>query len=404
MSNRRWWIAALLFLSTLLNYFDRQILALVSPVLRVQFSLTAVEYSHLLNAFLLGYTSMQFIAGWIVDRIGARRGLMLAMLWWSVAGAAAATSHNPRQLGLFLFLMGVGEAANWPTAVKAIREWFPPERRATAVGFFNAGSATGAIIAPVVIANLTLHYSWRAAFLVCGILGLLWIVPWRFVYTRSPLLTEVTAGRAIPHFAFLKDRRAWGIIMARFFADSIWFFYIFWLPDYLTHVQSLSLREIGATAWIPFLAAGLGNFAGGAASSYLIRKHHSVVSSRLIVMGVSAFVMTFGAAIQFCHSPLLAIAFISVIVFAYSAWASNILTLPGDIFPSSMVATVVGASGSLAGIGGMLTTFIAGRVIDRYSYDPVFWGLACLPILALACSLLTYRPHSQSTSISILQT
>jgi ACS family hexuronate transporter-like MFS transporter len=396
MSRRRWWIAGLLFLSTLLNYFDRQILALVSPVLRVDFSLTAIQYSHLLNAFLFGYTSMQFLAGWLVDRLGARRGLLLAMLWWSAAGAAAAATRNPHQLACCLFLMGVGEAANWPTAVKAIQEWFPPDKRGVAVGFFNAGSSAGAVLAPFIVTRLTAHYSWRTAFLACGLLGLLWIGPWWLAYRRPPLQSELRR-KIEGGLDFLRDLRAWGIILARFFADSIWFFYVFWLPDYLSHVQSLSLRAIGATAWIPFLAAGIGNFAGGAASGYLIRRQHAVVPSRLMVMAGSAFVMALGAAIRYCHSPALAIGLISVTVFAYSAWAANVLTLPSDIFPSARVATVAGAAGTAAGVGGMLTTWLAGRVIDRYSYGPVFIGLGCLPLLALASSLLAASTAGSET-------
>jgi len=302
--------------------------------------------------------------------------------------------------------MGVGEAANWPTAIKAIQEWFPPARRAVAVGFFNAGSSAGAVLAPFVVSRLTLHYSWRAAFVACGALGLLWIGPWWIVYRRppgGPVLEPVLRRKISGGFEFLRNRQAWGIILARFFADSIWYFYVFWLPDYLSHVQSLSLRAIGATAWIPFLAAGIGNFAGGAASGFLIRMWRDVVSSRLTVMAVSALVMMFGAGVRNCHSPLLAIGSISVIVFAYSAWAANVLTLPSDIFPPAMVATVAGASGTAAGLGGIVTTYLAGRVIDRYSYGPVFIGLGCLPILAFAFSLLamgtvksTERIHSSA--------
>jgi ACS family hexuronate transporter-like MFS transporter len=216
---------------------------------------------------------------------------------------------------------------------------------------------------------------------------LLWIGPWWIIY-RKPPGEHMQERKPSGGFGFFYKRQAWGIILARFFADSIWYFYVFWLPDYLSHVQSLSLRAIGATAWIPFLAAGIGNFAGGAASGYLIRVRCNVVRSRLTVMGASALVMTFGAGIRYCHIPILAIALISVIVFAYSAWAANVLTLPSDVFPPAMVATVAGASGTAAGLGGMMTTYLAGRVIDRYSYAPVFIGLGCLPIFAFACSLL----------------
>jgi MFS transporter, ACS family, hexuronate transporter len=389
--SRPWRIATLLFFATLLNYFDRQILSLVSPVLRVQFLLSAVQYSHLLNSFLLGYTLLQLMAGLVVDRIGARTSMILAMLWWSTAGAAAAFARTPNELALCLFLMGVGESANWPTAVKAVQQWFPPEKRAVAVGFFNSGSSVGAILAPFVVTRLTLHYSWRAAFIACGVLGLLWVVPWRMVYQYVPQ-SELDAGPQRERgLNFLRDSRAWGVIGARFFADSIWFFYIFWLPDYLTHVQHLSLAAVGSLAWIPFAAAGLGNFVGGAASGKLVKKGSSPARARIIIMGISAAIMVCGAAIRLCHHPGLALALISTVVFAYSAWAANVLTLPSDLFSASRVAAVVGTSGTVAGLGGILTTHIAGLVIDRFSYGPVFIGLGCLPVLAFLCSLLAGR-------------
>lgn len=388
MVRRRWVIAGLLFTATLLNYLDRQVLALVSPVLRVNFSLSAAEYARLLNAFLLGYTVMQVLTGWIVDLLGARKGLLVAMVWWSLAGAAAAAAGSPFELAICLCLMGAGEAANWPTAVKAIREWFPPATRAIAVGFFNAGSSTGAVLAPLIVTALTIHFSWRIAFLFCGLLGLFWIFPWRSAYVQPPFDEESSEAQSPRRLGFLLDKRAWGVILARFFGDSIWYFYIFWLPDYLSHALSLSLSAIGAVAWIPFLAAGLGNFAGGWASGALVSRRCGVSRSRLIVMGASAAVMAAGVSIHWLHTESLVITAISVVVFAYSAWAANVLTLPSDIFPASHVATITGAAGTMGGLGGMLTMWLTGRVVDHFSYGPVFVGLACLPLLAFGCSLL----------------
>jgi ACS family hexuronate transporter-like MFS transporter len=394
--DRSWRIAWLLFLATLLNYLDRQVLSLVSPVLRVQFNLNAAQYSHLLSAFLFGYTAMQVFAGWIVDRTGARLGLVLAMLWWSGAAFLSAFVKSPGQLTVCLFLMGMGEAANWPTAVKTVREWFPPERRAMAVGLFNAGSSTGAILAPLLVATLTTHYSWRAAFAFCGMLGLLWIVPWRATYTSVPLASSVTQYDRAGIAGLLRDPRVWGVLLARLFGDSIWFFYIFWLPDYLTSVYSFSLRQIGNIAWIPFAAAALGNFAGGAASGRLIQKHWPPPRARVSVMLMSALVMSLGVLVRYTAKPGTAVTVISIVVFAYSSWAANVLTLPSDLFPRDVVATIVGASGTLAGIGGILSTLLVGQVVDRYSYGPVFWGLALLPLCAMTCSLLTLKRTSSS--------
>ncbi len=389
MSRRAWIIAVLLFAATLLNYLDRQVLSLVSPVLRREFSLSATQYARLLDAFLLGYTAMQVVAGWVVDRLGARTGLLLAMIWWSLAGASAASARNPLELGICLCLMGAGEAANWPTAVKAIREWFPPASRAIAVGFFNAGSSAGAVLAPLIVTALTIRFSWRMAFLVCGGLGLLWIIPWKRAYRQPPVDAPALVAQSERSGHLLRDVRAWGVILARFFGDSIWFFYIFWLPDYCSHVLKLSLAAIGAVAWIPFLAAGIGNFAGGWMSGHFVRRQSGVVRSRLLVMGGSAVVMAAGAGVRWVRTESLAIAIISVVVFAYSAWAANVLTLPSDIFPGNQVATITGTAGTLAGLGGMVTMWLTGRVVDHYSYGPVFLGLGCLPLLAFGFSLLS---------------
>ncbi len=400
MSSRRWWIALLLFVATLLNYLDRQVLSLVTPVLRKELSLTATGYSHILTAFLFGYTFSQLFVGTVIDRIGPRRSLIIAMIWWSAAGIAASTSRNILQLGLFLFLMGTGEAASWPSSVKAIQEWFPAKQRAVAVGFFNSGSSAGAVLAPLVVAALTIRYSWKVAFAVCGCLGFFWLIPWLLLYPSSgvrrvPNAPEITRRPHSSFAALFRDRRTWGVMLARFFCDSIWLFYIFWLPDYLSRVRHFSLSRIGASAWIPFLAAGIGNIVGGILSGVLVRKGFPAARARIFVMAGSAVAMTTGVGVWFCGSPFLALALISFVVFAYSCWASNVLTVPADIFDQSAVATTVGFSGTAGGVGGMLTMLLAGHIIDHYSYLPVFVGLALLPICASACSFLILSPAKQ---------
>lgn len=403
---QRWAIATLLFAATLLNYLDRQVLALVSPVLRHDLGLTATGYSYIVMAFLLGYTATQLFAGRVIDRIGPRLSLLIAMLWWSAAGIAAAMAHSVTQLGATLLLMGVGEAANWPASVKAIQECFPLQQRAVAVGYFNSGSAVGAVLAPLVVTNLVLRYSWRTAFIVCGVIGFLWVIPWLFLYPTRTNSTqdkpnEVMPPQRTPLAQLAGDVRMWGIVLARFFGDSIWFFYIFWLPDYLSQVRGFSLKIIGLTAWIPFFAAGLGNVAGGSISGVLIRKGIPAANARLQVMLVSAAIMAMGAGIWYCKSPAWAIALISFVVFAYSSWAANILTLHSDLFAADAVATTVGFSGAAAGLGGILTTLLLGRVIDHYSYEPVFVVLGLLPICAGTCALLTATRSNNLSSTRI---
>lgn len=389
----RWGIAALLFAATLLNYLDREVLSIISPVLRAQFGLSAVGYSHLLTAFLLGYTLFQPITGKFADLVGARRGLAIAMIWWSGAAMLAATARSTRQLGLILFLMGAGESANWPASVKMIQEWFVPSERGIATGIFNCGSSAGAVMAPAVITVLTLHYSWRIAFLVSGAIGLIWIVPWLLVYKQNTLSREQARQRedqsTIGWIQVLRSRNTVALMGARFFADPVWIFFVFWLPDYLNRSRRFSLAQIGASAWLPFFTAMLGNLAGGYLSGFLIQKGFGPRSARVRIMSVAAAVMLSGCSIAFISSPMEALLVVSVVTFAYSCWAANVLTLPSDLFPKEQIATVVGLSGMAAGAGGILVMLLVGFLVDHFSYMPALILIGCLPLVALSFVLIT---------------
>lgn len=396
MRERKWWIVGLLFAATLLNYVDRQVLSLVNPVLRKELSLTATGYSHVLTSFLFGYTLGQLLVGRVIDRLGARLSLMLAMLWWSASGMLASTSRTSVALGTFLFLMGLGESGGWPASVKAIQQWFSSTERAFAVGVFNSGSSVGAILAPLLISAITLRYSWQAAFLVCGAFGFFWIAPWLVTYPRhvrrEAIVSDEEEQNRPPIADLLRNRRLYGVLGGRFFCDSIWYFYIFWLPDFLTRVSGLSLRRVGYLAWIPFVAAALGNLVGGALSGILAKRGGAPENARLKVMAGAALAMSTGIGVWFVHDPLKSIALISFVVFSYSCWASNILTLPSDLFPAGAVATVTGFGGMAAGVGGMLMTLISGWIVDHYSYYAVFVILAVLPLFASGASFLCWRP------------
>jgi ACS family hexuronate transporter-like MFS transporter len=391
-SRLRWGIAGLLFAATFLNYLDREVLSVVSPVLRKQFQLSATDYSHLLAAFLLGYTVLQPFAGRFADRVGARRGLMAAMLWWSSAAILAALVRSTWQLGFFLFLLGGGESANWPISVKTIQEWFVPRERGIAIGFFNCGSSAGAIAAPIVIAALTLRYSWRISFIVSGALGIVWIVPWLALFRRERV--ERNASEIVPAppqswLRILCMRNTIALMGARFFADPLWIFFVFWLPDYLNRSRHFSLARIGATAWLPFLTAGLGNLVGGHVSGTLIRRGIPARSARLWVMSFASIAMLFGCTVSFISDPLMALYIISIVTFAYSCWAANVLTLPSDLFPTEQIATVVGFSGMAAGGGSILVMLLVGILVDHISYVPALIGISCLPLLALFFGFMT---------------
>jgi len=411
MKHMRWWVAGLLFLATLINYVDRQTLSVLAPVLRDQFHMTNTDYSRVLFGFLLAYMIMQSGSGRIMDWLGTRAGFAIAITWWSVAAMLHATAASALSLGLFRFLLGMGEAANWPGGVKAISEWFPAKERAFAVGFFNSGSTVGATIAPPLVMWIALKWGWQQAFLLTGALGFLWLALWLAVYrpaakhpwVRPEELAHIQAGQVVagPSEPALRwrdlfgYRQVWGLVLGRMFADPVWWFYVFWLPEYLKRDRDFSLAMIGLFAWIPFLGADLGNFAGGWLSGFLIRRGWPVVRARKAVMFGFAVVMMAGIPAVLVDNAMVSVALITTATFAYASWAANILTLPADLFPPRVVASVSGLSGTGAALGGMIFTLIIGAVVDRFSYVPVFVAAGLMPMVAISFIMWAVVPQRQ---------
>lgn len=402
----RWWIAGLLLAATVINYLDRQTLSVLAPLLRDLFGMSNTDYSRIVFAFMLAYTFMQSGSGRILDWLGTRRGFSLTILWWSVAAMLHAAAGSALHFGACRFLLGLGEAGNWPGGVKAVSEWFPARERAFAIGLFNSGSCLGAVVAPPLVTWIALTWGWRAAFLLTGALGFLWLIAWRAIYRPArehPWVTsqerahifsdagaaENLADRKFRWIDLLRYRQAWGLVLARMLADPVWWFYVFWLPEYLRREREFSLAMIGYFAWIPFLTADAGNFVGGGLSSWLVKRGWPVLKARKVVMFGSAAVMVVGLPAVLASSPVAAVALISVATLAYSSWAANVLTLPADLFPRSIVASVSGLSGTGAGIGGMTFMLVVGVVVDRFSYVPVFTAAALMPLAAAIIILLS---------------
>ncbi|HZP02348.1 MAG TPA: MFS transporter [Terriglobia bacterium] len=413
VNNLRWWIGGLLFLATAINYIDRQTLSVLAPLLREKFGMSNTDYSAVLTAFMLSYTVMQSGFGRIMDRLGTKRGFSLAIAWWSVAAVLHALANSARQFGFCRLLLGAGEAGNWPGGVKAVAEWFPAKSRALAIGFFNSGSSLGAVTAPPAVAWITLEWGWRAAFVFTGLLGFLWLAAWVTVYHQprshpriSPaelrLIQESQSTRPDSVSSALAPgerwltlfghRQVWGLVLSRLLADPVWWFYVFWLPEYLTRERHFNLQMIGYFCWIPFLTGGVGNFAGGWLSGHLIRRGRPVLASRGIVMFLSAAIMVAGIPAVLTRDSFLSLALISVATFAYSCWAVNILTLPADLFPSARVASVSGLSGTGGAAGGMAFTLLIGYVLDRFSYLPVFVAAGLMPLMAASIIIWGIRP------------
>lgn len=389
---RRWVYIGLAFLATVINYLDRQTLSVAAPVLRHELGFGDIEYSRIVSAFMLAYTVMNGVSGPLIDRIGTRRGYGLCMLWWSAAGALHALVRTPLQLGLCRFLLGMGEAGNWPAAVKVVSEWFPVPERALASGIFNSGSAVGAVIAPPLVAWLILRAGWQAAFWVVGATGFVWFVIWMAVYRTPP---EACAGATLPAppvLGLLRQRFVWSLTVSKVFFDPVWYFYIFWFPQYLSSAHGFSLAQIGAVAWIPFLTADLGNLAGGAFSALLMRRGMSVMASRRAAFLLFPLMMTAAIPAVMVSSPALAVACVSMATFGYTGCLANMLALPADRYPRNTLASIWGLASLGSGSGGMVFSLVTGWVVARFSYTPVFVGFGLMPLLAAALLLAVVCP------------
>jgi len=406
--NLRWYVLTLLFLATVINYVDRQALSIAIPVIRDEYHLTNEHYSWIVFAFLVAYTIMQVVSGKVIDWVGTRKGMAIFLSWWSVAAVLHGLVGSALGLGICRFLLGMGEAGNWPGAVKAVAEWFPPRERALAVGLFNSGSSIGAVLAPPVLAWTIVRFGWRTGFVGTGALGLLWLIAWFSLYQvpeKHPRLSrrelaiiqngvsvEPRANPPVRWASLFRHRAVWALMAARALSDPVWWFYVFWLPEYLKRQRSFSLSMIGMLAWIPFFTAGIGGFFGGGLSSYLIRRGWSLGRARKSVLLASAGGMLAGIPAALTGSASWSLVFISVATFFYSSWAAMVITLPTDIFPKQVVASVYGIAGTAAGLGGMGFTLITGKVVDRFSYLPVFVAAGVLPVVAAAVLVTLIGP------------
>jgi len=380
----RWLMIALVFLATVINYLDRQTLSVLAPVLQDEFHMSATEYSRIVFAFMLAYTIMNGLSGPIIDRVGTKVGYALTIAWWSGAEVLHALSRGVVSLGIFRFLLGMGEAGNWPAAVRVVAEWFPAEERALASGIFNSGSSIGALIAPPLVAWIVLRMGWPQAFLIVGLTGFVWLAAWSMIY-RTPAKTESSAsGKQVPMRALLGSRFLWQFTASKVLSDPVWYFYIFWFPQYLKTARGFTLLQIGKTAWIPFLAADVGNLFGGAFSLFLLRRGQaSFAAHRLAVILFSAL-MTAAIPAVLVGSPALAIALVAIAAFGYTASLANMLAIPADAFPKNAVASVWGFASMGAGFGGMLFSLITGPLVDHYSFTPAFMLFGIIPLFAAA--------------------
>ncbi|HEV2500118.1 MAG TPA: MFS transporter [Terriglobia bacterium] len=411
----RWWIVWTLFCSTVINYVNRQTLSVLAPVVMRAFHMTHEDYSYVISAFQLSYAIMWLVGGVIIDLIGTRLGLTLAMIWWSVSSMLHALASSMFSLAVFRFMLGIGEGFNWPGASKAVAEWFPAQERGLGVAIFDSGSSIGAVIAPPFVAGIAFAFGWRYAFVASGLLGFLWLFLWLRVYhpfDRHPRLSVeerqwVEERRGAPSasplkgarrwLGLLKERNTWGIVIGRSLTDPVWWFYVFWLPVYLSEARGFSLKAIGAFAWIPFLAADLGNFTGGFLTGWLIKRGMPVIRSRKWVCVLSSAPMIAGIPAAMTHSAYSALALISLATWGYASWSTMGLTFPSDLFAQDVVASVTGLSGLGAGLVSTLFTLAIGFIVDKFSYFPAFVAAGTVPLLATLVVLVLIKSDPVAT-------
>jgi MFS transporter, ACS family, hexuronate transporter len=440
----RWWIVGLVFLATLINYIDRLTISVLAPVITKDLGLSNTQFGGIVTWFLLAYTISQGLSGKLYDRIGTRLGFVISITIWSVAAIAHAFARGLGSLSLFRFVLGLGEAGNWPGAAKTVAEWFPIRQRALGMAIFNSGAAIGSIVAPPLIVWLQLSYGWQTTFIVTGSLGFVWLALWllfyqspyqhrwitpdelrlieegkeerrgdgetgrfgdgetgrrgeREIFSHSPHL-PVAPSPSHPVSAtarwrdLLQYRQVWAIVLARFLTDPVWWLYITWLPKYLADARGFSLTKIGLFAWVPYVAADAGSLSGGWLSGHLIKRGWSVDRARKTVIALAALLMPAGILAAFVSNPFVALALIGVVLFGFQVWINNVQTLPSDFFPDRAVASVAGLGGTGAGIGSMIFILTTGWVVDHFSYVPILIAAGLLaPIGTLVLFALCGR-------------
>jgi MFS transporter, ACS family, hexuronate transporter len=384
----RWRVAILVSVAIAISYLDRQTLPVAVQAISKDIPLSNGQFSALQSAFLFSYALMYAGGGKLVDLLGAERGFMVIMLFWSLACASHALAASFAMLLTSRFLLGVGEGGGFPAATRAVAEWFPAKERATAMGIINAGTAVGAVAAPPLIAAVLGYSNWRWIFVLTGGLGILWVVWWRFSYASTPVpvssFTEPTAesAAALPWIHLFRIRETWGLVTAKFLSDAAWFFYLFWLPKYLYDARGFDVKAVGTFAWMPSAAAGVGCLLGGAFSSYLVRKNFSLGVARKLALGLSAAVMPFIILVP--HVPVSwAIALFCLAYFGQQSWSTLVMVLPTDLFPQNVVGSVAGLVGFGGAMGGIAFGEVVGYLLDHgFGYSVVFRIAGTLHIAA----------------------
>lgn len=393
----RWRICALLFASTTINYVDRQVFGVLAPELQKTVGWSEVEYGYIVTSFQAAYAIGLLSVGGIIDKVGTRLGYALSIVLWSLAAMSHSLVSTVMGFGIVRFMLGLGEAGNFPAGIKTVAEWFPRKERAFATGIFNSGTNVGAILAPLIVPSIATRYGWQYAFLFTGLFSALWLVAWWTIYRPPAQHPQLGAAELawirsdpdepttrIPWRDLLKHRQTWAFLIGKFLTDPIWWMFLFWLPKFFSSRHNLKLTELGAPLIIIYVAADIGSIAGGWLASRLIQRGWTVNRARKAVMlgcAVAVTPVVFAANIEGVWS---AVALIGLATAAHQGWSANLFTTASDMFPRRAVASVVGIGGFGGSVGGMLIANVVGFVLQMTgSYVSVFAIAASAYLIAL---------------------
>ena len=393
----RWRICVLLLFATTINYLDRQVLGVLAPDLQRDIGWNEIQYGYIVTAFQFAYAIGLIAAGAVIDRLGTRVGYALAITIWSIAAMSHSFATTAVGFAIARFALGLGEAGNFPAALKTVAEWFPRRERALATGIFNSGSNVGAVVAPIMVPIVAVTWGWQAAFLCTGILSATWLVAWLLIYRppqQHPRVTpaeleyirsdkEESAAR-IAWSRLLGYRQTWVFVAAKFMTDPIWWFFLFWLPKFLHQEYGLTLTGLGLPLVIIYLMADVGSIAGGWIAGRLIKRGWSVNRGRKTAMLICALTVVPIVLASQAQSLWAAVVLIGLAAAGHQGWSANVFTLPSDMFPRHAVASVVGIGGLGGAVGGMLIATFTGFLLQTTgSYVPVFLMAGSAYLLAL---------------------
>ena len=403
---RRWMIISVIFLAIVFNYFDRQIVSILKPVLKEEFDMDDAGYAFILNIFTLCYALMYPVTGWLVDRFGARLTMFFGIIGWSVACLGGGISRTIGQFGFFRGMLGLAEPTNFPAQLRVVTIWFPGKLRATANSLCVAGSSIGAIIAPPLVAYLALTYNWHTVFIVAGVIGLVIALLWFFIYMEPParILKEATGQTGASEDTGFKwgqlwtTRSLWGILLIRFVTDPVWYFCLFWLPGYLQENSGLTLKEMGLYGWIPFLVADIGAIGTSAWSDYMVHKGRKPLSARKIMLSCVAILSPLCVFTPYLPTAFSTVAIFSVVAVACLSWLFTISVVVAEAFPSRNVASVLGIAGGFGAVGAVGFNYFVGQFMGQVGAEQIFMVMAFMHPIGVVLLWTMIRPERPSNA------